>query len=194
MIRIHQDIEHAIVIGALKRGEEAALKQLFDLYSDAVYNIAYGVLKDPFESEEIVQDAFIKVWNARTELDESGNIWTFIYVVAKRLSLNRLRDLQVQLKKRAALAQAELERSGSGDHSTLIHEILALENEVLNKLPEQQKTAYLLSRLEGLNHREIAQQMDIAPNTVKNHIVQALKVFRKHFQRFGYPLFLLFFH
>ncbi|NGM62645.1 RNA polymerase sigma-70 factor [Sphingobacterium sp. SGG-5] len=192
MIRVHQDIEHAIRIGALKRGEEAALKQLFDHYSDAVYHVAYSVLKDPFESEEIVQDVFIKVWNARSELDESGNIWTFIYVIAKRLSLNRLRDLQVQLKRRTALAQTAIEQSGSYDQGTLIHEILDLENAVLEKLPEQQRRAYLLSRQEGLNHKEIAQQMNIAPNTVKNHIVQALKTFRKHFQRFGYPLLLLF--
>src|SRR5690606_32420351 len=152
----------------------------------------YRVLKDPFESEEIVQDVFIKVWNARFQLDEWSNIWTFIYVVAKRSSLNRLRDLKVQLKKQAALAQTAFEQSRSCDHNALVHEILALEHEVLRKLPEQQKTAYLLSRSEGLTHKEIAQQMNIAPNTVKNHIVQALKTFRKHFQRFGYPLLLLF--
>src|SRR5690606_21810953 len=97
----------------------------------------------------------------------------------------RFMFLQVQLKKQAASAQAELGETENCGQGTLIHEILALENEVLKKLPAQQKTAYLLSRLEGLNHREIAQQMNIAPNTVKNHIVQALKTFRKHFQRFA---------
>lgn len=189
---MHKDIGHSTIVSALKVGQEAALRQLFDLYADAVYGIAYSVLKDSFESEEVVQEVFIRVWNSRDRLDEDGNIWAFVYVVAKRLSLNRLRDLRGKIKNQVALPEVDLVHTTGCDHPILVGEILALEHEVLEKLPEQQKTAYLLSRLEGLTYKEIASQMDIAPNTVKNHIIQALKTFRKHFQRFGYPLLLVF--
>lgn len=189
-----KNVKHAILIRALKGGQETALRQLFDLYADDIYHVAYSVLKDPFESEDIVQEVLIKVWNSRFQLDETGNIWSFVYVVVKRLSLNRLRDLHMMTKKQVALPDTDFASALEADNGTLVQEILTLENEVLEKLPEQQKMAYLLSRSEGLTYKEIAGQMDIAPNTVKNHIIQALKTFREHFQRFGYPLLLIFLH
>jgi len=191
---MNKDLQHHIVIGQLKSGQEAALKLLFDRYSDDVYSIAYSVLKDPFESEDVVQEVFIKVWNARFQLDETGNIWSFIYIITKRLALNKLRDLKVQIKNQVVLFETNFAQIGSSDNNTLVQEILALEHEVLEKLPEQQRKVYVLSRVEGLTYKEIAGQMNIAPNTVKNHIIQALKTFKKHFQRFGYPLFLFFLH
>ncbi len=191
---MNKDLQHHIVIGQLKSGQEAALKLLFDRYSDDVYSIAYSVLKDPFESEDVVQEVFIKVWNARFQLDETGNIWSFIYIITKRLALNKLRDLKAQIKNQVVLFETNFAQIGSSDNNTLVQEILALEHEVLEKLPEQQRKVYVLSRVEGLTYKEIAGQMNIAPNTVKNHIIQALKTFKKHFQRFGYPLFLFFLH
>lgn len=187
-------INHGALIKQLKNGQEVALKQLFDLYSDDIYGIAYSILKDSLESEDVVQEVFIRLWNTRLQLDETGNIWSYLYVVTKRLSLNKLRDAHAKIKDRVASISNDFIQDSSCDANVHIHEILALEYEVLKKLPDQQKKAYLLSRVDGLTHKQIAHQMNIAPNTVKNHIIQALKTFKKHFQKFGYPLFLFFFN
>lgn len=192
MTYIEDKIAYSLIIRALKDDQEKALRQLFDRYSNSVYRIAYSVLKDSLESEDVVQEVFIKVWDARHRLDETGNIWSFIYVVTKRLSLNKLRESRFRADEHIFVIEADFPRSAESDGDTISKEIHALEYEVIKKLPSQQRTAYLLSRVEGLTYKEIAEQMDIAPNTVKNHIVQALKTFKKYFRHFGYPLFLFF--
>lgn len=192
MNRIDKNIDHRAIIKRLKSDQEEALQLLFDLYADDIYSIAYSVLKDTLESEDIVQDVFIRLWNVRLQLDENGNIWSFMYVVAKRLSLNKLRDLQAKVRDCAVLIETDLVQESCDIH-THLQEILDLEYEVLEKLPDQQKKVYILSRMEGLTHKEIARRLNIAPNTVKNHIIQALKTFKKQFHKFGYPFFLLLF-
>lgn len=184
---------HINLIRALKDGKEDALQQLFERYSNDVYNIAYTVLKDSFESEDVVQEVFIRVWNARPRLDETANLWSFLYVITKRISLNKLRDARAKTIEHISMLEFVFSDVKKCDDDTIAKEILALEYEVLRKLPDQQKKVYLLSRVEGLTYKEIADQMNIAPNTVKNHIIQALKTFKRYFQRFGYPLFLIFF-
>jgi RNA polymerase sigma-70 factor (family 1) len=189
MITNKNETDISLII-ALIDGREDALQQLFDRYANDVYRIAYAVLKDSFESEDVVQEVFIKLWNARLRLDETGSIWSFIYVIARRVSLNKLRESRFKIAEQVFTLEADF--SKDSDEDTIRKEILALENEVIKKLPGQQRTAYLLSRVEGLTYKEIADQMNIAPNTVKNHIIQALRTFKKYFRRFGYPLFLLF--
>src|SRR5690606_36938986 len=115
---------------------------------------------------------------------------SFIYVIARRVSLNKLRESRFKIAEQ--VFKLEAAPSNDSDEDTIRKEILALENEVIKKLPGQQRTAYLLSRVEGLTYKEIANQMNIALNTVKNHYIQALRTFNKLYQRFGYFLFLLF--
>ena len=77
----------------------------------------------------------------------------------------------------------------------MFHDLLQITDEVLEKLPKQQQVVFRMSRLEGLNYDEIAEQLNISRNTVKNHLVQAVKNIRFHFDKKGilYVLFLNYF-
>lgn len=179
------------IIQELKADRESGLRSLYDEYAQSVYNIAYNVLKDQFESEDVVQEVFIKVWKARYDLDDNSNIWTFIFVISTRLSLNRLRNLKQKLKEERAIILHNT-RVEVYCQNLDISELNQLEKVILNQLPGQQQKVYLLSRKEGKTYKEIAKLLNIAPNTVKNHLVQALKLFKKHLRKFGY--FFLLFH
>src|SRR5690606_33872561 len=84
----------ASIIRRLKVGEEAAFRLIYERYSEQVYQLAFRFLKDTAWSEEIVQDVFLKLWLNREGLDERGNLWLYPYVIAKRLSLNKLREIR----------------------------------------------------------------------------------------------------
>lgn len=185
---------HSTVIAQLKNNQEVALKILFDSYADDIYGVAFSVLKDSQESEDVVQEVYIRLWNSRSRLDENGNIWSLLYVMTKRMSLNRLRDMQRLGERQITPINIVHLKSDNSDSNIHVGEINNLENEVLNMLPEQQKRAYLMSRTEGLTHKEIAHLMNVSPHTVKNHIVQALKTLKRYFQKFGYPLLVIFFN
>jgi RNA polymerase sigma factor (sigma-70 family) len=80
-------------IQQLIAGDESVFTLVYDLYSEKVYRLAFRLLKDKKHSEEIVQETFINLWLSRQKLDADGNLWLFLYVIAKRLSLNALRQI-----------------------------------------------------------------------------------------------------
>jgi RNA polymerase sigma-70 factor (family 1) len=159
-------------------GDESAFDLVYNEFSAQVYRLAFRFLKDKVQSEEIVQETFIKLWLNRERLDSNGNIWLYLYVIAKRLSLNQLRAV-VQSETMFSHLMANI----SNLHNETEEEVMAADMDrftqnVISKLPRQQQLVFKLSRVEGLSHQEIAEKLAISPNTVKNHMVQALKTIK----------------
>jgi len=165
-------------IRLLMEGDESALRKVYDCHGEHVYQFAFHFLKDEDWSEEIVQDVFLKLWISREGLDESGNIWLYLYVITKRLCLNRLREIKRSAVLRSRLME-NIERSRNPIEEQLFaSDIERLAEGVIATLPAQQQIVFKLSREQGLSYTEIAQKLQISPNTVKNHLVQALKKLR----------------
>lgn len=174
---MHKHSEH-INIEQLIKGDESAFNMVYSQYSEKVYRLAFRFLKNDEQSEEIVQETFIRLWLNRGRLDASGNLWLYLYVIAKRLSL----DAYKVICKSSVLTE-KLLKDIHAIRNTTEEEILANELEqftesVINKLPKQQQLVFKLSRVDGLSHQEIASQLNISPNTVKNHMAEALKTLK----------------
>ena len=169
-----------IAIQRLIAGDESAFTAVYELYSEKVYRLAFRFLKDKEQSEEIVQEAFINLWLSREKLNADGNMWLYLYVISKRLSLNALR----QVGKSSILVEKLLhqisELQNTTEEEVLAHDLEHYAEKVIEKLPRQQQLVFKLSRIEGLSHKEIAEQLQISPNTVKNHMVEALKTLKTH--------------
>ncbi|SHN29329.1 RNA polymerase sigma factor [Mucilaginibacter sp. OK098] len=158
-------------------GNEDVFTTVYEQYSEKVYRLAFRFLKDKALSEEVVQETFINVWLSREKLDPEGNMWLYLYVVAKRLSLNSLR----QACKSNDFVENLLnfiEEQNSTEEEVLARDLEQFTDKIIEKLPRQQQLVFKLSRVEGLSHKEIAEQLHISPNTVKNHMVEALKTLR----------------
>lgn len=171
-------------------GDDIAFREVYDLHSGRVYQMAFRFLKDTAWSEEIVQDVFLKLWLNREGLDKDGNIWLYLYVITKRLCLNKLREI----RKSAMLFErlmSTIEIAGNAPEERLVAEELEQQAQrAISRLPKQQQLIFKLSREEGLTHKEIAQRLGISPNTVKNHMVQAIKTLRTTLSQSGYAYFL----
>jgi len=167
-------------IQQLIAGDESAFTAVYELYSEKVYRLAFRFLKDREQSEEIVQETFINLWLSREKLNADGNMWLYLYVISKRLSLNALR----QVGKSSSLVEKLLhqisELQNTTEEEVLAHDLEHYAEKVIEKLPRQQQLVFKLSRIEGLSHKEIAEQLQISPNTVKNHMVEALKTLKYH--------------
>lgn len=156
-------------------GSRQAFKTVYDRLGGGVYSVALQITKDSFFAEEVVQEVFTRLWLHRDKIDAEGNLWVFLYVIAKRISLNKLRS-----EKRAKAAY-EVVASQSTDVTSSFEEIIFYE-ELLNQLnltiadlPEKQRQVIEMSRNEGLTHQQIAERLGISPHTVNNHITRALK-------------------
>lgn len=168
-------------IEKLIAGEVAAFDLLYAAYAKPVYQLAFRFLKNKEQSEEIVQETFINLWQSRARLDACGNIWNYLYVIAKRLCLNQLRNIS-----RSAVLTEKLllyiEQAGNTTEDTVrAHELEAFAQKAILRLPRQQQVIFKMSRVDGLSHKEIADRLQLSPNTVKNHLVEALKKLKSEF-------------
>jgi len=145
----------------------------------------YAIAKSTYAAEEITQEIFIKLWTNQDLLKNVNNIDGYIYKITKNYSLNYLRKvasdsrLSDQLMKVAVISENITE---SRVHESEYRELIA---NALNELSPQRKLVYTLNREEGLNYNEIAEQLDLSKNTVKNHLFAALDFIRTHLIKNG---------
>lgn len=178
-------------IQQLIAGNESAFKMVYDLYSENVYRLAFRFLKDKEQSEEIVQETFINLWLSREKLDINGNLWLYLFVIAKRLSLNALRQICKSTELSDALLINVLQIQNTTEEDVVVRDLGRYVDTLIDKLPKQQRIVFKLSRIDGLSYKEIAQQQNISPNTVKNHMVEALKTLRAHL-KYAHIIYFLF--
>lgn len=169
--------EHKWITG-LMLDDERDLKFIYDKYSLQVFNFSFLLLKDTGWSEDVVQEVFVKLWNNRSKLDPNGHLLPYLYVLTKRVSLNKLRDIKAFSPSFEHLWN-NISRLSDCSHEKLIaKELSDYLDQMLNQLPDRQREVFKLSRFEGFTHQQIAEELKISPNTVKNHMIQALKAIR----------------
>lgn len=163
------------IVQDLIAGNRLAFKTVYDRLGGGVYSVAVQITKEPFLAEEVVQEVFTRLWLHRDKVDTEGNLWVFLYVVAKRLSINKLRSVKRAKVAHDGLAQQVTDVADSFEERIFYQELVNLLNLSIADLPEKQRQVIEMSRNEGLTHQQIAEKLGISPNTVNNHITRALK-------------------
>ena len=176
----HSDRELA---DKIKSGQLHAFDQLYERYSQNLYRFARSLLKTHEDAEEVVQEVFFRVWNKRKDLSGRKSFQSFLFTIAYNVVIDQLRKrVKDQKYAQFLIYQAQRNFSKSGDN--LEYEDLKKQVEkAIHDLPEQRKQIYLMSREEGLSHKEIALRKSIKVKTVENHINLALRHIRKRLGR-----------
>ncbi len=172
-----QHIDNQTIID-LQQGDTMALAKLYAVYATDVYQIAFTLLKDTGWSEDLVQEVFIKLWNNKTQLLADSPVWPFLYTLVKREALNKLRSIKRSQEAFERLLHYVQGFSPAADEQLLNQELANKLQTCFDCLPLQQERAIMMSKVDGMSYKEIAEELKISPNTVKNHIVQALKSLR----------------
>ena len=164
----------------LKAGDEPALGELFDLVAPWILGLAFRILQDEDEAEEVVGDVFVQVWRHIDQHDGGrGPLVPWILSIARNRSLDALRRRRRWWRKSAHLEQAQ-EAMGEAVAPAAPHEAAVpgwpMHREVhaaLAALSEEQRRVVVLSYFEGLSHREIAQRLGQPLGTVKTRLRMA---------------------
>ena len=165
------------------QADKEAFTTLFHLYKHKLYGYVFRLTESEMLAEDIVQDVFMKLWSDHTSLKNIDNFGSYLFRMSKNQVINHFKRMAHE-----TLIMAEIygqKPSGYNDTQDMIavKEVEKLLAEILEKLPAQQKKIYHLSREEGRSHDEIADLLKISPNTVKNHIVQAMSTIRAQLRR-----------
>jgi len=164
----------------LKAGDEHALGELFDLVAPWILGLAFRILQDEDEAEDVVGDVFVQVWRHIDQHDGGrGPLVPWILSIARNRSLDALRRRRRWWRKSAHLEQAQVMEVG-GSAPAASHEAAVpgwpVHREVhaaLAALSEEQRRVVVLSYFQGLSHREIAQRLHLPLGTVKTRLRMA---------------------
>lgn len=163
----------------VSRGNEEAFQQLFDHYRSKLYTYAYRLTRSREEAEDIVHDVFLKIWEHRERLAEIHHFDAYLFRMAHNHTYN---GFQRKNKETLILAVLEKEQAGSAvptaQDRLMTADVKKSIDAAIEKLTPQQRHIFLLSRQEGLSHEQIAAQLNIALQTVKNQVTSALKKIR----------------
>lgn len=169
------DKEHLVSLVA--GGDVNAFNELFRLYWDTIYSIAFSITKSKVVAEEIVQDVFLKIWLRREQLADVKNFDNYLFIIARNHIYNQLRVKAVQF------TEENTEVWETPEKQLYLKETVQIVTEAVQRLPKQQRTIFELSRNEGLDHAAIANRLKLSRLTVKTHMNKALHSIRGYLSR-----------
>jgi RNA polymerase sigma-70 factor (ECF subfamily) len=159
-------------------GSETAFRLLYDIQHQRIYSFALFLTHSEVLAEEVTQEIFIKIWNHRTELSEIRQFDAWLKTLVRNQCytfLNRLAKERLILQE---INEQNTEGSNFTEENILFSDYSRLLQQLLDRLPEQQRKVFILSRHEGIKHEEIARQMGLSINTIKSHMKAALRNIR----------------
>jgi RNA polymerase sigma-70 factor (ECF subfamily) len=164
----------------VKQGDWAAFTDLVDKYKQPVMNLAYRMLRDATEAEDLAQVVFLQVYKSANRYQVSSKFSTWMFTIARNLCLNEIRRRSRHPADSLEGAQTEQDdhparqfedpKVFSPPDSLLRGELEQKVEEALAELPENQRTAILLCRAEELSYEEIAKVLGSTVSATKSLI------------------------
>lgn len=156
--------------------DEAAFRLLIDNYSDFAFTVAFRIMNDEEESNDIVQESFISVWNKIGDFDPEKKFSNWLY----RIIVNKCYDA-LRKRKRMQLVYPDanswnipgLYSESNPERKLDNEEIGRMIRQLTFKLSTKQKIVFILSELEGLSHEDITQITGMAKTSIKSNLNHA---------------------
>jgi len=167
------------LLAGLRDGDEKVFEELFRTYYERLCNYANTILNDMDEAEEMVQGAFLTVWEKHKSIEIHTSVKSYMYRAVHNSCLNRVKHFKVR-KEHGEMYKHQADYLHDDVSEDLIGtELEGIINDAIESLPQQCRTVFKLSRFENLSYAEIAEQLEISVKTVENHMVKALKTLRE---------------
>ncbi len=166
------------LFNALKKDDNASFETLFRKYFKSLTVFANKLLHDLDESQDLVQEVFVKLYENRNTLEVHTSVKALLYQSVRNKSLDRIRS-----KNTKSGHHEQILALSSDDHIDDSDSILQVELEekiysAISNLPDQCQLIFKMSRLEGKRNQEIAEELNISKRTVETQISNALKKLR----------------
>lgn len=180
-------MDEKVLIKSLQQGNEHAFKQLVDLYQDNVYNTVLGFLHSPEDAEDVAQDVFIEIFYAIGKFREEAKLSTWIYRIVVNKSLEHIRRQKRQKRFAFFTNIFEVSENKKLHVTDFEHPGVQLEHKenakvlfaAISKLPENQKIAFTLHKVEGLSYQEVCKIMQLSLSSVESLMFRAKKNLKK---------------
>ena len=181
------------IIAALANDNEAPMEELFNYYYPRLLNFSIKFLKIEDGIDDIIQEVFVKIWQNRKKINSQSTFNSYIFTITRNLLLNELRSRLNNEKTRDEIRSLSMAQEYSSTDEIEYRDVKEKVDQLINNLPERQKEIFILSRTEGLSHKEIAEKLGINTKTVEYHITLAVKYLKDNLKSLGVMSLLYFY-
>jgi RNA polymerase sigma-70 factor (family 1) len=171
------------LVALLKQGDEHAFTEIYNRYWKRVFAVAVKKLGDFDEAKEVVQEIFISLWERREKVVVEGELASYLSVSVKYKIINRL-DKHYIRKNYIDNLPASAEVDNSTQEWLDFEEVKERLAKLVSELPEKCRLVFVMSREQGLSHKQIAEEMNISEKTVEAHLSKATKTLRTGLRSF----------
>ena len=180
------------LVERLQKGDVEAFDLIYEKYSGKLYAFGLKYLRSTAEAEELVQSVFLKLWENYKNLKKESSFKSYLFTIAYNdiCKLFRKRNYQQKFIDDTLYenSQSSTETEAGIDYQSVLDRV----QQIVDKLPERQKTIFLKSREEGKTTKVIAAELSLSPGTVDNYISEALKFIRSRLRNENLPVLLFF--
>ena len=184
-------MNESTLIQQLKKGDQSAFREVVETTKDLVYNTALGILQNAEDAEDISQEVFVQAYEAIDKFKGESKLSTWLYRITISKALDHIR--KKKRKKRFAFLQSLF-----GNNNEVIYEppdfnhpgvVLDRKEESallfkhINALPEKQRIAFILNKVEGLNYQQVSEIMDTTLPSVESLLHRAKTNLRKSIEK-----------
>ncbi|MEJ2204046.1 MAG: RNA polymerase sigma-70 factor [Gemmatimonadota bacterium] len=173
----HRPSPDSELLERVRGGDPAALQSLLDTHWARLVRYARRLLPEPEDAQDVVQDAFVRLWARRTRWKVEGSVRSLLFTITRNAALDEMR-------RRARRGRAAQAFRGPAPPALPSEEAAASELEraaaaAVAALPPRRQEVFRLVREAGLSYGEIAEVMDVSPQTVANQMSLALADLRR---------------
>ncbi len=184
-------VSDKLLLAAIRAGSENAFRQLYEKYWEDLYRMAYRRLASPEDIKDILQDVFLSLWNNINEVNADESLGGYLYTSLRNRIFNffekRQNRLNCLMKQPFNPVESE-EIIWNRFNTKEIQKIIAFQ---VAAMPPKMKRIYLLSKKEQLTISEIAELLNLSPQTVKNQLHRALERMRQNLQKHDLHILLI---
>ncbi len=178
----------------LRRGKEEAFAYVFRRYYSPLLNYAGRILKDVEAANDVVQECFCRLYERRRELRKELQVRPYLYKSVYNACMDAIKHQKVESnyinQELLDFYFSKVVETPEAEQALLDEDLKGAIQDAINKLPERCREIFVLSKVDGLSNKQIAEQLNISMKTVESHMTTAFVRLRKEL---GWLLCFIFF-
>jgi RNA polymerase sigma-70 factor (family 1) len=180
--QVLQENEQELLL-RLNNGDRHAFSQIYQKYLDSLYKYIYLFTKSNEQTEEVLQEVFIRIWENRADLRNIESFKNYLFRSAKNKLIDVIRQNQVRHRILSEFKRRNVDKELIGGDEIDYREYYRIVQQAIEKLPPKRKQILCLNIEYGLSQGEIAQQLQISKSVVQKQLYKALDFVRQYLEQ-----------
>lgn len=164
------------IVQLLQKGDKKAISLLYENYADALYGVILKVITDEDQAQDVLQEAFVKVWkNAKTYDPKKAKLFTWLYRISYNAAIDKIRSESKKTKKEVQIEASNVYKITS---EGLNQDVIDIKKH-LKTLDEKYQIVINALFFEGMTQQEASEELDIPLGTIKSRLKIGLRELKK---------------